>query len=47
MQCQKKSRDANQRKEVRPHTARTQIPPVNQSGLGHFQAKDKNPACRQ
>ena len=46
-QCRKKSRDAKQRKETRPNTAGAKIATVNESGLGHRQAKQINLACRQ
>ena len=42
--CRKKSRDAKQRKGARPNTAGAQVPTVNESGLGHRQAKEKNAA---
>ncbi len=46
-QCRKKSRDAKQRKGARPNTAGTQVATVNESGSGHRQAKERNPARRQ
>ncbi len=46
-QCWKKSRDAKQRKGARPNTAGAQVATVNESGPGHRQAKEKNPARRQ
>ncbi len=46
-QCRKKSRDAKQREGARPNTARAQVATVNESGSGHRQAKEKNPARRQ
>ncbi len=46
-QCRKKSRDAKQREGARPSTAGAQVGIVNESGSGHCQAKDKNPARRQ
>ncbi len=47
VQCRKKSRDAKQRKGTRPNTAGALVVIVNESGSGHCQAKDKNPAHRQ
>ncbi len=41
-QCRKKSRDVKQRKAARPNTAVSQVAIVNESSLGHRQAKDKN-----
>ena len=46
-QCWKKSRDAKQRVEAKANTSRAEIATVNESGLGHCQAKDKNLARRQ
>ncbi len=46
-QCRKKSGNAKQRKGARPNVAETQVATVNESGLGHCHAKDKNPARRQ
>ena len=46
-QCRKKSRDAKQREGARPNTAGAQVATVNESGSGHRQAKEKNPARRQ
>ncbi len=46
-QCRKKSGDAKERKGARPNTAGAQVATVNESGSGHRQAKDKNPARRQ
>ncbi len=46
-QCRKKSRDAKQREGARPNTAGAQVATVNESGPGHRQAKEKNPARRQ
>ncbi len=46
-QCQKKYRDTKQRGKSRPNTARTKIATVNEFGLGHRQAKDKNLTYRQ
>ena len=45
VQCRKKSRDARQRKEARPNTAGAKVAIVNESGLDHRHANDKNPAC--
>ncbi len=46
-QCRKKSRDAKQRKGAMPNITGAQITIVNESGSGHCQAKNKNPARRQ
>ncbi len=46
-QCRKKSRESKQRERARPNTAGAQVAIVNESGLGHRQANDKNPARQQ
>ena len=42
VQCREKCYDAKQRKEARPNTVGSKVTTMNESGLSHRQAKEKN-----